>query len=270
MHRDSERIAVLHVDDEPDFADMTAEFIKRQDNRLTVETATSASDGLDKLAETKVDCIVSDYDMPGGSGIDFLEAVRASHPDLPFILYTGKGSEEVASRAISAGVTDYLQKESGTSQYEVLANRIKNTVEQQRARNEISYMEERLGAIAGNTNDVLWLFTADWNELLYVNSAYEDIWGQSTDQLRSDPTGFIENIHPDDRDRVMEAMAQVSAGESPDLEFRVNEAEDFGRWIWAQADPVFDEEGNVKWVVGFSRDITERKERERELQQYKI
>ncbi len=50
-------------------------------------------------------------------GIEFLEAVREGHRDLPFILYTGKGSEEVASDAISAGVTDYLQKGSGTDQY---------------------------------------------------------------------------------------------------------------------------------------------------------
>ncbi|MFB6281060.1 MAG: response regulator, partial [Haloferacaceae archaeon] len=100
-------IRILHVDDEPDFADLAASFLERENDRFVVETATSASDGLDRLADDRFDCIVSDYDMPGRNGIEFLETVREDHPELPFVLYTGKGSEEVASDAISAGVTDY-------------------------------------------------------------------------------------------------------------------------------------------------------------------
>jgi len=111
----SDLIQVIHVDDEPDFAEMAAEFIRRQDDRFDVETATSASEALDWLREHTVHCIVSDFDMPGQNGVEFLEAVRTDNPDLPFILYTGKGSEEVASEAISAGVTDYLQKEPGAA-----------------------------------------------------------------------------------------------------------------------------------------------------------
>ena len=117
-----ETIRVLHVDDDPDLADMVAAFLEREDDRITVRTAPSARDGLDLLTEHEVDCIVSDHDMPGQNGIEFLRAVRKERPNLPFILYTGKGSEEVASDAISAGVTDYLQKESNTDQYAVLAN----------------------------------------------------------------------------------------------------------------------------------------------------
>lgn len=52
--------------------------------------------------------------MPGLDGLDVLERVRGEYPDLPFILFTGKGSEEIASDAISKGVTDYLQKGGGT------------------------------------------------------------------------------------------------------------------------------------------------------------
>lgn len=68
--------------------------------------------------------------MPGQNGIEFLETDREEYPNLPFILYTGKGSEEVASDAISAGATDYLQKGSGTDQYQLLANRTPNAVGQ--------------------------------------------------------------------------------------------------------------------------------------------
>jgi len=88
--------------DELDFADLTATFLERESDRFDVGTATSADKGMEILANQGVDCIVSDYDMPRTNGIEFLEAVRDQHPELPFILYTGKGSEEVAGEAISA------------------------------------------------------------------------------------------------------------------------------------------------------------------------
>jgi DNA-binding NtrC family response regulator len=121
-------ICVLHVDDEPRFADLTQDFLERVDENFTVLTATGADAAQTRLGEEAVDCVVSDYDMPDNDGLELLERVRREYPDLPFILFTGKGSEEFASDAISAGVTDYLQKESGTSQYRVLANRVRNAV----------------------------------------------------------------------------------------------------------------------------------------------
>jgi len=122
-------IRTLHVDDDEMFGTVTAELLEAVEPRLEVLTATSASAGLELLADEQVDCIVSDYDMPGGTGISFLERVRERDARLPFILFTGKGSEEVASDAVSAGVTDYLQKEAGVDQYTVLANRVVNATE---------------------------------------------------------------------------------------------------------------------------------------------
>jgi len=127
-------IRLLHVDDEADFAETAGAFLETRgwtDHRR--DGGRRRRGALTARAETAVDCVVSDFDMPGRNGIEFLRVVRAEYPDLPFILFTGKGSEEVASEAISAGVTDYLQKEVGTDQYAILANRIGNVVEQRRA-----------------------------------------------------------------------------------------------------------------------------------------
>ncbi|MFB6196813.1 MAG: response regulator, partial [Halobacteriaceae archaeon] len=74
-----DRIKVLHVDDEPGFADTVSEFLEREDDRITVETAREAEAGLDALDETEFDCIISDYEMPGQNGIEFLETVREAH-----------------------------------------------------------------------------------------------------------------------------------------------------------------------------------------------
>lgn len=261
MPADTGSIHVLHVDDEVAFGSMAGEFLREADDRFEVTTAEDADSGLDQLDRLCIDCVVSDFDMPGRNGIEFLKVVREAYPDLPFILFTGEGSESVASDAISAGVTDYLQK-GGPDQFTLLANRIVNAVEQRRAEAAATRTQQRLRELSENTNDVLWMFDRDWSELLFINSAYEPIWGRSVATLREQPRDFLEGIHPDDRQRVEDAMARLTGGETVDLEYRVNEAEEFGRTVWVQASPIT-ENGEVRRIVGFARDVTDRKARER-------
>jgi PAS domain S-box-containing protein len=165
-------ISILHVDDEPDFATLTAEFLAREDERFTVATATSAEEGLAVIAEEDIDCIVSDYDMPGQNGIELLDTVREDYPDLPFLLFTGKGSEEVASKAFSKGATDYLQKDSGTDQYTLLANKITNYVEKYRAERT---MAQRARAME-TANEGIALVGQD-GHYIEVNQAYAELYG---------------------------------------------------------------------------------------------
>jgi PAS domain S-box-containing protein len=171
-------ITLLHVDDDLAFADLTAEYLERTDDRFTVETAPSADEGLARLTHNDYDCIISDYNMPGMSGLEFLETVRENHPELPFILFTGQGSEEIASDAISTGVTDYLQKETGTDQYTVLANRITNAVATYRAERT---RRRHLDAIETAHDGVSILNES--NEFIYVNRTYADLHGYTPEAL---------------------------------------------------------------------------------------
>jgi PAS domain S-box-containing protein len=150
----TEPIRVLHVDDEPDFGELTAEFLEREAARIAVTTVESAAAGLDRLDEEAFDCVVSDYQLSDTDGVAFLGRVREDHPDLPFVLFTGKGSEAVASEAIAAGATDYLQKGSGTEQYELLANRVLNAVEQYRSKRRAADLE-RVRTLASDVTQTL-------------------------------------------------------------------------------------------------------------------
>ena len=164
MRSNGETIRTLHVDDDAAFAELTAEFLEQRDPRITVVTVSRTEAGIERLAEGDIDCVVSDYDMPGENGIDFLERVRERYPRLPFILFTGKGSEEIASEAVSAGATDYLQKERGTDQYTVLANRIGNAAEKYRTETDLERRSKQhdavatLGRTALQADDVLPVF----------------------------------------------------------------------------------------------------------------
>ncbi|MFA9517546.1 PAS domain S-box protein [Halopenitus sp. H-Gu1] len=155
MTNDSDRgeIRVLHVDDDPEFTELTTRFLERADNRFTVETAHSVEDALDRL-DGRIDCIVSGCDIPDRDGLEFFEEVETQYPDLPFILFTGTGSEEIASHAISMDVTDYLQKRGGSEQYELLANRIENAVSQARTHQQAAKYR-RVSTAVRDINQVL-------------------------------------------------------------------------------------------------------------------
>src|SRR6056297_1474157 len=109
----TEDVSVLLADNEPSFTDLAAEMLARTDSSLEVTTVTTTAEALATVEDGGVECVVSDYDMPGMTGLELLEAVRERDENLPFVLFTGKGSEEIASEAIAAGVTGYLHKKSG-------------------------------------------------------------------------------------------------------------------------------------------------------------
>lgn len=184
----------------------------------------------------------------------------------PFILFTGKRNEEIASEAISAGVTDYMQKEGGTDQYTVLANRVRNAVRQYRSEQEAEQMQRRLKEVTGSSTDCIWMFSRDWDELLFI-SGYEKVWGRPVEQIKQSPQDFLQGVHPDDRDFVRDAMEALSSGESIDIEYRRQTGEDETRWVWVKGEPVFDDDGTVVRVVGFTRDTTDRKRNQRQLKQ---
>lgn len=171
-------VHVLHVDDDPEFADMAAQFLEREDPRFDVVTETSGADGITRLREEHIDCIISDYDMPKQNGLEFLKAVRADNPAIPFVLFTGKGSEEIASQAITTGVSDYIQKGSGTEQYTILANRIGNLVEQ--------YHAVRLSELSHRAMDTAEEGISLVNEdgtFSYVNPAFARLFEYEQDEL---------------------------------------------------------------------------------------
>jgi PAS domain S-box-containing protein len=206
-------IRVLHVDDHSDFAEMVTTFLERENDRFETEAVASASDGLARLADSSFDCVISDYDMPDADGIEFLKTVREKYPELPFILFTGKGSETVASEAISAGVTDYLQKSSGTEQYKLLAHRITNAVEQSQSKQRVQEEQQRFRTLFDRLSQPTVEVRYKNSEpiVTQVNSAFEDVFGYESNNIVGD--SLDAHIVPDDRIDEAESMNQyVQAG----------------------------------------------------------
>ena len=152
--REGPRMRILIVDDEPGAADLAAVHVDRLVDGAETVTRTDPEAALAVVRDECVDCVVSDYNMPGLDGLELLEAVRSIDSDLPFVLFTGRGSEEIASEAISAGVTDYLQKGIGRDRYEVLANSVENALDRRRAERDLREVNAKVTAIHGFASDL--------------------------------------------------------------------------------------------------------------------
>ncbi|MDT3435513.1 response regulator [Haloarcula sp. 1CSR25-25] len=181
---------ILHVDDDSEWLDLASTFLEREQECFKIVTELSASDGLERLKNEEFDGAISDYEMPEVDGLEFLSDVRKQYPDLPFILFTGKGSEEIASEAISAGVTDYLQKRGSSDCYSLLANRLLNAIDRYHANQQMVHAFKAIET----AREGISLLDED-GYFLYVNEAFAKTAGYSRDDLLDNHWEFL---YPED------------------------------------------------------------------------
>jgi len=260
-------IRVLLVDDEPDFPETAATFLEREDDRLEVTPATSAREGLARHEETPFDCVVSDYAMPKMDGLEFLEAVREESPELPFVLYTARGSEDVASEAITAGVSDYYQRDHhGEEEYVVLANRITNLVERHRAEQEAERNRSHLQAITESSADAIIAIDTD-GTIQFANAAVRNLFGYDPEALvgESLTTLMPERYREDHVEAVDRYLETGQRGfDWSNMEFTGLRAN--GKEVPLSTSYGEFEYDGERRIVGIFRDITARKEETRRLE----
>ncbi|MES3516063.1 MAG: response regulator [Natronomonas sp.] len=250
---------VLHVDDESSFLDLVSVFFERELEAATVTTATGAEAGLKTLEDGSFDCVVSDYDMPGTNGLEFLEAVRAKHPELPFILYTGKGSEDIASRAINAGVTGYLQK-GGPEQHRRLINRVEHAVAEYRAKME----SERYSTVLTALGYPIYVVD-ETGTFEYVNEAFCELTGYDRETIIGGSPDLIKS--DDGTERANDALRAIVSSTGPEtMQFEVDIQTRDGRTVPCRdhmaALPFEDE---FRGSVGILRNVSEQQQTRAEL-----
>jgi len=264
MHPAGNGISVLHVDASPELLDASRSTLPQVDQRIEVTTVRTASEAMDVLDAADVDCVVAEYALPGTDGVDLLEEVRSIYPDLPFIVYTGQGSEGVAADAISAGVTDYLQRSDGREDWTVLGNRIVNAVERRRAEQRATRSQSHLQALTAHTNDVI-LTVDDDGDVEYANHAVEDVFGYEPTCLEGQPLSLIlpDGCGDDPTADGFDVAQACSDHGGVDLTGRSRDGDE----VPLSASFSTFSQGGERYYAGILRDVSHQRELERKLRE---
>ncbi len=199
IRKDTPSVSVLYVDDEPALLEPTRINLEKK-GTFTVDTATSVKEALKKMASRTYDVIVSDYQMPRTDGIQFLKMLRDAGNRIPFIIFTGKGAEDVVVEAYDAGADFYLPKGGNPrAMFADLAHKITQIVTRHRIEVALRESEERYRKVVEQSHDAIFITVG--TKFVFVNPRVCEISGFTRDELYQ--MDFWELLHPDDREYVM-------------------------------------------------------------------
>src|SRR5512137_687444 len=265
--------SILYVDDEPMLLELARLFLEKSGN-FRVDTVTSATEALDILAKTSYDCIISDYQMPEMDGIVFLKTFRSKGNVAPFIIFTGKGREEVVIEALNNGADFYLQKGGDPkSQFVELAHKVRQAIQIRIAQKTMQDLVQ--GApipefVIDSSHRVVF-----WNKALeeYSGIAASDVVGTTNHWMAFYPSQrpCLADLLVDEN---IDGIARWYAGKQPQSHVMKNNfvATDYfpamrgGTWLYFTAAPLRDPSGKITGAIETLQDVTSIRKKEEELE----
>nr|WP_321350253.1 PAS domain S-box protein [uncultured Methanoregula sp.] len=248
-------IRVLYVDDEPSLLEIAKIFLE-QDGAFAVDTFTSAREALARLEKEQYDVIISDYQMPEMDGISFLRRLRAQGNDTSFIIFTGRGREEVVIEALNEGADFYLQKGGDPrAQFAELEHKIRHAISRRDAIRALKKSERDYRHLIGHASEAI--YVVQDGMLRMVNPRLAEMTGYPEQELVSHPiTTFI---HPGDRAMVVDRYERRIRGETLPSRyvFRLLRKDGTTRWVELSVVVITWDERPAALV--FLTDISERK-----------
>jgi PAS domain S-box-containing protein len=257
-------IRVLHVDDDPCILEVTKSILELEGN-FEVDNVLSVDEAFKKMEEQSYDAVVSDYEMPTENGLQFLKELREKHNKIPFVIFTGRGREEVAIEALNLGADRYLNKTGDPETvYCELAHAIHQAVDRRSAQTESLKREAKLNAILESSPEAITVTDLNGN-IVECNQTAVDMHGcqSKEDLLGKNTLGFI--AKKDHEKAIQNQKKIIEQGSVKTVEY-ILLTED-GREFPAEfsASVVRDASGEPEWLVAIARNITDRKKAEAEL-----
>mgnify|MGYP006281927101 FL=1 len=256
-----EPITVLLVDDDEQWARYLASELEDAAPDFSVTVVLNVNEAVLALDDDRsIDCIVTDFRMPEVDGIQLLEHLQESHPHLPVILVTGDGSEDVAARAINAGVTDYIRKDLRTDQTPLFVTRIRQAVERARLQTAVRESEHRYRTVVEQTRDAIVVLRD--GDVVFANDRFRELCGPAREADSGVP---VPCVHEDDHQRVRDVVSAARAGEDSETrEVRVVRPSGAVRHCELVGGPITYESDDATLLS--IRDVTLRRARERTLE----
>jgi PAS domain S-box-containing protein len=253
-------LKILFVEDLPSDVDLAVLELRKEKLKFEHTTVCTLVDLIKALKNFKPDLIISDYMMPTLNGLQALKEVKEFDPEIPFILCTGSINEETAVDCIKAGAEDYVIKEHMTR----LPFAVKEVLEQHRIQSDkraaellLKESEEKFRSIMENSADAIFL-TDRQGKYMYTNKAVTDMLGYTSGEMKSKT---IIDLFPKNKiDEYFGIYKQVLSKRKVFSEIELLKKD--GNFISTDLNSVILPGG---LVYGSCRDITERKQVQKEL-----
>lgn len=250
-------LSVLLIDDEPAILDISKKFLERT-GQMTVTTVKSAREGLGRMAQVRYDVIVCDYEMPEMNGVQLLRELRIHGDHTPFIIFTGKGREQIVIEALNAGATFYFEKGANPrALYEELAKHIRQAHDRRIAESALKENEEKYRALIEHGLEGIAILDLG-GKVLFANRAAARTFDIESPELLIGRSVF-EFIAPESRQAVDNDFSEVGRGNDAYLAvYKCTTAK--GRQIWIDSiGKKIMYEGSPADLISI-RDITELKQ----------
>jgi phosphoserine phosphatase RsbU/P len=251
-------VRLLLVDDDDIDRRAVITALSSIDRAIRVVESADATNALTRIEKEDFDCVLADLVMPGRDGRWLLEQLRANAIDLPFIILTGKGDEEIAVEMMKAGATDYLPKSAvsptGLSQSIRLAIRV-HASERELARSTKAMQEsEELLRLALDATDLgIWSYRKD-DASFTCDERSKTLLGLPLDS-NVDFDLFVGSLHTEDRAPARAALDECmrsGSGIRCDVECRTASGE---RWI-RMTGQAFSSAAGVDGLIGSLQDVS--------------
>jgi PAS domain S-box-containing protein len=262
-------IRILLIEDNPGDVRLIQEMLKEGNgDQFNLEHCNSLSTGLKILSNKNFDILLLDLGLPDSKGFNTVKKMGDQVKEIPIVVLTGLDNKEVGIRAVQEGAQDYLVK--GQVKGNLLVSVIRHAIERKKIEQALSAAKRQLEYVIDSSPAITYICEASRNYCAkWISRNVSQQVGYTEKDFLSDPNFWINHIHPDDREQILDRLKDITEEDYSGIEYRFLHKDGDYHWMHDEVRVSRDDHGRPVELIGSWYDVTERKRTEDELRKYR-